>query len=407
MFEHIEIYTGDPILSLMERYVADERKDKINLSIGLYSDENGDVPILASVRQAREALSQQSEKASFYLPMSGSPVYCQAVQELIFGTLGMSGQEGSRIATIQTLGGSGALKIGADFLKKWFPKATVWVSDPTWENHYTLFGGAGFSVYKYPYFNPLNGEVNIDGMLAYLDGLSIHSVVLLHPCCHNPTGADLTPEQWDMVVTIIREKQLIPFLDMAYYGLGQGVTEDLYVIQALLQSGVSFLLSTSFSKIFSLYGERIGALSVVCTNAEEAGRVLGQLKAMVRKNYSSPPAHGADLLQEVLTNSQRKLTWLAELAAMRQRIRKMRERLYDLLLERGGVAERYDFLLNQQGLFSYTNLSLAQVDELREKYGIYLVENGRMCIGGLNEQNIEQVAEALLAVDLVEELHLL
>lgn len=406
MFEHIDMYLGDPILSLMERYLQDEREEKVNLSIGLYYDEDGQVPMLETVRQAKEIVHGKGEQKALYLPMSGSPAYCEQVQQLIFPMFSELEHGKNRIATIQTLGGSGALKVGADFLKRWFPESTVRVSDPTWENHITLFEGAGFPVYMYPYLNAQNGDVNIAGMLSNLDSLPPQTVVLLHPCCHNPTGADLTPLEWDAVIAILQRRQLIPFLDMAYYGLGQGLMEDLYVVKALFDSGIRFLLSTSFSKIFSLYGERVGALSVVCTNADEASRVLGQLKATVRRNYSSPPMHGALLVQTVLGDAQLRTQWLGELRSMRQRMRAMREKLYQRILKGGGTAERYAFLLNQQGMFSYTNFSARQVDELRREFGIYLIASGRMCIAGLNDGNVQLVADAMLAVEQVHNMEL-
>lgn len=405
MFEHIESYHGDPILSLMEEYQRDTRDEKVNLSIGLYYDQAGKIPYLDAVRQASSRLKAREEQTPLYLPMSGSAIYCRRVQELIFGDDPEWLAHGN-MATIQTLGGSGALKVGADFLKRWFPQATVWVSDPTWENHITLFEGAGFHVQKYPYFNALDGQVNIAGMMQFISHLSPGSIVLLHPCCHNPTGADLTMAHWDALIAILKDRKLIPFLDMAYHGLAQGFHDDLYAVHAMAKAGITYLLSTSFSKIFSLYGERVGALSVVCGTAEEAARVLGQLKATVRKNYSSPPIYGASLITEVLGDPQLKAMWLAELEQMRLRMRHMREKLYGSLLAAGAAPSRYQFLLNQQGMFSYTGFSAAQVERLRTEYAVYLIASGRICVAGLNDNNLAKVAQAMLAVEQVHDLHL-
>lgn len=397
MFERIEPYAGDPILTLMENFGLDSRENKVNLSIGLYYDNEGNVPFLESVVLAKKNLDSRGTKPSLYLPMSGAPAYCKQVKNLLFGSDSSALHEG-RISTIQTLGGSGALKIGADFLKRWFSDVTVWVSNPTWENHIAIFEGAGLAVNKYPYYDPHTGGVDFEAMIDCLRALPDRDVVLLHPCCHNPTGADLTTVQWDKVIEVVKERNLIPFLDMAYQGFGDGFTQDLYAVSAMEKSGVSFLLSNSFSKIFSLYGERTGALSVVCHSKDEAERVLGQLKATVRRSYSSPPAYGATLITEVLQNEELKSLWLKELENMRLRMKDMRQSLFNVLIQQGADERRYQFLLDQKGMFSYTGFSESQVEKLREDFGIYIVRSGRLCISGLNESNLQDVAKAILSV---------
>ncbi|MGP9420549.1 amino acid aminotransferase [Ewingella sp. AOP9-I1-14] len=396
MFQHVDAYAGDPILSLMDSFKNDPREKKVNLSIGLYYDEQGIIPQLPSVAAAEEWLNAQPQAASVYLPMDGLPAYRSAIQTLLFGAEHPVLKEG-RIATIQTVGGSGALKVGADFLKTYFPNSEVWVSDPTWDNHVAIFSGAGFKVHTYPYFDPKSLGVDFAGMLETLKTLPAQSIVLLHPCCHNPTGSDLTPAQWDQVIEIAKQRDLIPFLDIAYQGYGAGIDEDVYAIREMAAAGVTCFVSNSFSKIFSLYGERVGGLSVVCENAESAGRVLGQLKATVRRNYSSPPNFGAQVVAKVLNDSQLKAQWLSEVENMRARILEMRQTLVNSL--KVSLPNRnFDYLLQQRGMFSYTGFSVAQVDRLREEFGVYLIASGRVCMAGLNHHNVKQVAEAFAAV---------
>ena len=396
MFQHVDAYAGDPILSLMDSFKNDPREKKVNLSIGLYYDEQGIIPQLPSVAAAEEWLNAQPQAASVYLPMDGLPAYRSAIQTLLFGAEHPALKEG-RIATIQTVGGSGALKVGADFLKTYFPNSEVWVSDPTWDNHVAIFSGAGFKVHTYPYFDPKSLGVDFAGMLETLKSLPAQSIVLLHPCCHNPTGSDLTPAQWDQVIEIAKQRDLIPFLDIAYQGYGAGIDEDVYAIREMAAAGVTCFVSNSFSKIFSLYGERVGGLSVVCENAESAGRVLGQLKATVRRNYSSPPNFGAQVVAKVLNDTQLKAQWLSEVENMRARILEMRQTLVNSL--KVSVPNRnFDYLLQQRGMFSYTGFSVAQVDRLREEFGVYLIASGRVCMAGLNHHNVKQVAEAFAAV---------
>ncbi|UDQ79957.1 aspartate/tyrosine/aromatic aminotransferase [Erwinia rhapontici] len=396
MFQNVDAYAGDPILSLMETFKQDNRAHKVNLSIGLYYDAQGVIPQMKAVAAAEALLNAQPQSASLYLPMEGLPPYRSAVAPLLFGAEHPVLKAG-RIATIQTLGGSGALKVGADFLKYYFPNSQVWVSDPTWENHIAIFAGAGFTVNTYPWYDNESNGVKFAALLEKLNTLPAQSIVLLHPCCHNPTGADLTNAQWDEVTAVLKARELIPFLDIAYQGFGAGMEDDAYAIRAIAAAGLPALVSNSFSKIFSLYGERVGGLSIVCDDADEAARVLGQLKATVRRNYSSPPNFGAQVVSCVLNNPELKASWLAEVEAMRVRILEMRQALVEgLTLAVPG--KNFDYLLKQRGMFSYTGLSAAQVDRLRNEFGVYLIASGRICIAGLNHNNVRQVAEAMAAV---------
>ena len=397
MLSHVTPYPGDPILSLMETFMADSRADKVNLSIGLYYDDAGKIPTLACVQQAEKNRYKAANEPCLYLPMEGSLPFRQAVQKLIFGAEHPAIVE-QRIATIQALGGSGALMIGADFLKHYFPNAKVWVSNPTWENHNAIFGGAGFEVGHYPYFDPKTGALDFEGMLQTLASLPKNDIVLLHPCCHNPTGIDLTTAQWDEVIALLEKHQLIPFFDMAYQGFGDSMARDAYVITELAKRpAVTFLVSNSFSKTFSLYGERVGGLSLVCQNAETATRVLGQLKATVRRNYSSPAKYGAQLVSQVLNDVTLNQQWLSEVETMRSRIESMRQNLHQQL-ESLAPEKSFDFIIEQKGMFSYTGFNQQQVDELRDTHGIYLIASGRMCLAGLNLSNIDKVAQAFAAL---------
>nr|WP_207191254.1 amino acid aminotransferase [Klebsiella aerogenes] len=396
VFQKVDAYAGDPILSLMERFKEDPRSDKVNLSIGLYYNEDGIIPQLQAVADAEARLNAQPHGASLYLPMEGLNSYRHAIAPLLFGADHPVLKQ-NRVASIQTLGGSGALKVGADFLKRYFPQSRVWVSDPTWENHIAIFEGAGFEVSTYPWFDDETNGVRFEAFLAKLQTLPERDIVLLHPCCHNPTGADLSNAQWDEVVKVLKARNLIPFLDIAYQGFGAGMEDDAYAIRAIASAGLPMLVSNSFSKIFSLYGERVGGLSIVCDDAETAGRVLGQLKATVRRNYSSPPNFGAQVVAAVLNDPALKASWLAEVEAMRTRILVMRQTLVDALKE-AVPGKNFDYLLKQRGMFSYTGLSAAQVERLREEFGVYLIASGRMCVAGLNSRNVQRVAQAFAVV---------
>ena len=346
--------------------------------------------------QKAEAARAAKPVARPYLPMEGAANYRDAVPTRLFGAAHEAVKAG-RIATIQTIGGSGALKVGADLLKRYFPGSEVWVSSPTWDNHRSIFEGAGFTVHDYPYYDAATGGVRFDDMLATLKTLPARSVVLLHPCCHNPTGIDLSKEQWQAVIKLVAERELIPFLDIAYQGFGDSLDDDAYAIRAMADAGVSFFVSNSFSKNLSFYGERCGGLSVVCKDAEEAGRVLGQMKFTVRRNYSSPPTHGGQIAAAVMNDAALYEEWVGEVGEMRERIKEMRQKLYDVLTAKVPGRD-FSYFLKQRGMFSYTGLNPAQVDRLREEFGVYLVRSGRMCVAGLNRRNVEYVADAMAAV---------
>lgn len=395
MFDHVQAYAGDPILSLNESFQQDPRADKVNLSIGIYFDGDGRLPVLEAVRKV-EVNTMLGTPVKPYLPMAGIPVFRKGVQNLVFGVGSRVVEEG-RVATLQSLGGSGALKVGADFLKRYHPHSQVWISDPSWENHRVVFEGAGFRVNTYPYYDGESGGLRFDDMLSAIGQLPPQSIVLLHACCHNPTGVDLTQAQWSKLIPVLKDRELIPFVDMAYQGFGASLDEDAYAVRSLAEAGVTFLVANSFSKNFSLYGERCGGLSVVCKNRDEADRVLGQLTCTVRANYSNPPTHGASIISQVLESDELRGEWEGELRLMRDRIRAMRHALHDGLegLVDEAVRKRY---IEQRGMFTYTGLTAEQVDLLREQYGVYLVRSGRMCVAGLNERNVATVASAIVAV---------
>ncbi|MGO4394481.1 aromatic amino acid transaminase [Variovorax sp. M-6] len=396
MFSHVPPYEGDPILSLMEAFQTDPRQHKVSLSIGVYFDDEGRLPVLPSVRQAETALLQEIGPRP-YLPIEGMADYRSAVQRLLFGA-GHEAVTSGRIATLQTPGGSGALKVGADFLRRYFPEAGIWISDPTWDNHRAIFEGAGLAVHTYPYYDPASGGLSFDRMLASLDALPRHSIVLLHASCHNPTGVDLSQAQWEALIPVLRERELIPFVDIAYQGFGDGLDEDAFALRALAEAGIQFFAASSFSKNFSMYGERCGGLSVVCSDRAAADTVLGQLKATVRRNYSTPPTHGARVIARVLNDPALFALWTEETAAMRKRIRAMRERLLAVLDEKFQGRRDFGYLVTQRGMFSYTGLSEAQVARLRDEHAIYLVRSGRMCLSGLTTGNVDHVATSMAAV---------
>ena len=395
VFEHLEPYAGDPILSLNEAFQADPRPDKVNLSIGIYFDDAGRIPVLGCVREAEAQMLAESGPKP-YLPIEGSAAARSAVQALLFGPQHEAVTSG-RIATLQTIGSSGGLKVGADFIKRWFPGAAVWVSDPTWDNHRAMFEGAGVAVHTYPYYDAATGGLRLDAMLDALSTLPQRSIVLLHACCHNPTGVDLGRDQWERLIPLLKERELLPYLDLAYQGYGDGIAEDAFAVRALASSGLSFFVANSFSKSMSVYGERAGALSVVCADRGEAELVLGQLKATVRRNYSSPAIHAAGIVSRVLTDPGLRAAWETDVAAMRERILGMRRSLHAVVSAKKPGRD-FGYFLSQRGMFSYTGLSAAQVDRLREEFGVYLVRSGRMCVAGLNSGNVERTATAMAAV---------
>ncbi|UZA43159.1 aspartate/tyrosine/aromatic aminotransferase [Moraxella bovis] len=396
MFEHVTPYAGDPILGLMDKFAGDPRGDiKVNLGVGVYYTEDGKLPVLECVKTAEGRIASPPRPRG-YLPMDGLAGYKKACQELLFGKDSQVVKDG-RVATIATLGGSGALKVGADFIHEWFPNAKCYVSDPTWGNHISIFEGAGLEVGKYPYYDGATIGVKFDEMCAFLNTLNENDVVLLHPCCHNPTGVDLSNEQWDSVLDIIKDKKLIPFMDIAYQGFGDDMDGDAYAIRLAVEKGLSVFVSNSFSKNLSLYGERVGGLSVVAPTKEEADVVLGQLKFTVRRIYSSPPSHGNAVVDTVMNDDELFNQWVGEVYEMRDRIRQMRQKLQDVLTEK--LPERdFSYFTKQRGMFSFTGLTTPQVIRLRDEFAIYMVENGRMCIAGLNNANVEYVANSMAEV---------
>ncbi len=394
-FASVETVPGDPILGLTEAYNADTRPGKVNLGVGIYYDEQGRIPLLESVRIVEQALAAQA-RARGYLPIDGLPAYTLATQKLLFGAQSTALDAG-RVATSQTVGGSGALRIGADFLKRVLPRAKIAISSPSWENHRVVFAAAGFEVSDYRYYDPATHGLDFPGMLADLAALEPGTVVLLHACCHNPTGVDLTAEQWKQVVELVKDRQLLPFIDMAYQGFDQGTDADATAVRLFADSGVgSFLVASSYSKSFSLYGERVGALSVVAADREEAKRVQSQIKRTIRSNYSSPSTHGGALVAGVLGSDELRAQWESELGGMRERIHALRAGLVSKLAALG--APEFGFIQQQAGMFSYSGLTTAQVDRLREEYAIYAIGTGRICVAALSSQNLDKVAEAVYAV---------
>ena len=395
LFTAVEMAPRDPILGLNEQFNADSNPAKVNLGVGVYYDDQGKLPLLQCVQIAEKAM-MEAPKPRGYLPMDGVAAYDAAVKILVFGADSEPVKSG-RVATAQGIGGTGGLKIGADFLKKLSPNAKVLISDPSWENHRALFAQAGFTVESYPYYDAANRGVNFEGMLAALDAAAAETIVVLHACCHNPTGYDITSAQWDQVIATVKTRQLTAFLDMAYQGFGQGIQEDGAVIGKCVAAGLSFFVSTSFSKSFSLYGERVGALSVLCESKEEADRVLSQMKVVIRTNYSTPQIHGATVVANVLNNPELRALWEKELGEMRVRIKAMRQKLVDGL-KAAGVKEDMSFITTQIGMFSYSGLSKDQMVRLRNEFGVYGTDTGRMCVAALNSQNIAHVCASIAKV---------
>jgi len=395
MFEHITPYAGDPIFALVDAFNRDERAHKVNLSIGIYFDEQGRLPVLPSVQEAeRRILAEGGPKP--YLPMEGEAACRAQVQHLLLGAGHPALTEG-RVATIQTVGSSGGLKVGADFLRTWLPDSAVWVSDPTWDNHRSMFEGSGFAVHTYPYYDSQTRGLRFAEMLARLRSLPPRSIVLLHACCHNPTGVDLSAAQWDVLIPVLRERQLLPYLDLAYQGFGDGIDEDAHSVRALAASGLTCFVANSFSKSMSVYGERCGALSAVCATPAEADLVMGQLRYTVRRIYSSPAIHAARLVAHVLGDADLRARWQDELAQMRQRMVAVRSALHEQLSALRPDRD-FGFLLSQRGMFSYTGLSAGQLDRLREEHAVYLIRSGRLCVAGLTQANVARVARALSEV---------
>ena len=395
LFSAVEMAPRDPILGLNEAFNADTRTSKVNLGVGVYCNEEGRIPLLRAVVEA-ETIRVAQHASRGYLPIDGIAAYDQAVQKLLFGAESPLLAAG-RVITTQSVGGTGALKIGADFLKQLQPGAVVAISDPSWENHRALFETAGFPVQNYRYYDAASHDVNRAGMLEDLNALPTGSIVVLHACCHNPTGVDLTPADWQNVLDVVKAKGLIPFLDMAYQGFGDGIDEDAAAVRLFADSGLSLFVSSSFSKSFSLYGERVGALSIITESKEESARVLSQVKRVIRTNYSNPPTHGATIAAAVLNSPELRAMWEEELAEMRLRIRGMRLQMVELLSKKA-PGHDFSFVARQRGMFSYSGLTVEQVTRLRTEFGIYALDTGRICVASLNQRNIEAVTDAIVQV---------
>lgn len=395
IFAAVEMAPRDPILGLNEAFNADTRSTKVNLGVGVYFTDEGKIPLLGAVKAAEKA-RLEAAPARGYQPIEGAAAYNNAVAALLFGNDSPLLANGQTL-TVEALGGTGALKVGADYLKRLLPNATVYISDPSWENHRALFEAAGFPVNNYAYYDASTRGVNFEGMLADLRKMPAQSIVVLHACCHNPTGADLTASQWEQVVAAVKERNLVAFMDMAYQGFADGIKEDAVALDLFAASGLQFLVSSSFSKSFSLYGERVGALTIVAASKDEASRVLSQVKRVVRTNYSNPPTHGGAIVAAVLASPELRKQWEEELAGMRLRIREMRKGLVEKLAARG-VKQDFSFVLKQRGMFSYTGLSAEQVERMKTEFGVYAVSTGRVCIAALNSKNIDYVADAIASV---------
>ncbi len=395
LFESVELAPRDPILGLNEQYNADPRAGKVNLGVGVYYDDQGRIPLLKAVHKAEVARVEAAAPRG-YLPIEGIGAYNKGAQRLLLGE-GHPLLDSGRVLTAQALGGTGALKIGADFLKWLKPSAKVVISNPSWENHRALFERAGFPVETYPYYDAETHGLDFQGMIDNLSQQPAGTIVILHACCHNPTGVDPTFEQWKQIAQVVKQRELVPFLDIAYQGFGEGLEEDAAVVRHFAGQDITMLVSSSFSKSFSLYGERVGALTLICSSSEESERVLSQLKRVIRTNYSNPPTHGGTIVSMVLNTPELFDLWTQELAEMRGRIRSMREQLVEKL-KAHGVTRNFDFVLAQRGMFSYSGLSKEQVDALREEHGVYAVSSGRICVAALNSGNIDHVAKSIAAV---------
>jgi aromatic-amino-acid transaminase len=394
LFAAVEMAPRDPILGLNEAYNADPNPNKVNLGVGVYFGDDGKIPLLGAVKTAEKA-RLETQPPRGYQPIEGIPAYNNAVQNLLFGKDSALLAAG-RAITCECLGGTGALKVGADYLKRLLPDAKVYISDPSWENHRALFEGAGFTVENYVYYDPATRGVDFAGMKAALAAMPAKSIVVLHACCHNPTGADLSADQWKEVVAAVKERDLVAFIDMAYQGFADGIKPDAIALDLFAASGLQFVVSSSFSKSFSLYGERVGALTIVTSGKEESARVLSQVKRVIRTNYSNPPTHGGAVVAAVLSSPELRQQWEDELAGMRDRIRAMRNSLVDKLTAAGATG--FDFIKVQRGMFSYTGLTAAQVERLKTEFGIYAVSTGRICVAALNTRNIDYVAKAIATV---------
>lgn len=394
-FSEIPLAPADPILGLTEAFQSDKNPAKVNLGVGVYQDENGKVPVLAVVREAERRWYEKEDSKS-YLPIDGVPSYKAEVQKLLFGEGSGLVAEG-RVVTAQAMGGTGALKLGADLLRRFLPESGLWLSSPSWENHRALFEAAGFAVKDYPYYDAKSQSVDFSAMRAALTNLPARSIVVLHACCHNPTGVDLDATQWDEVVAIAKEKSLVPFVDFAYQGFGEGLLEDAVAVRAFAKAELPFVISSSFSKSFSLYRERVGAISLVTSGADESKRVTSQLKRVIRTNYSNPSSHGAQVAALILSEPELRSRWEGELGEMRERIRRMRG-LFVKSLAAKGVSRDFSFIEKQRGMFSYSGIDLERVRRLRSEFGLYIVDSGRICVAAMNDKNLDYITSSIATV---------
>jgi aromatic-amino-acid transaminase len=395
LLAHVEMAPRDPILGVTEAFVADKNPKKVNLGVGIYYDDTGKVPVLECVRRAERDMAEKSAPRA-YLPIDGLAAYDKAIQTLVFGADSPALKD-NRVTTVQTLGGTGGLKVGADFLRRTAPDAQIWISDPSWENHRAIFENAGFTVNTYPYYDAQTHGVKFPAMLDGIKALPAGSIVLLHACCHNPTGVDLAPDQWAAVIDTVNQRGLVPFLDIAYQGFGDGLDPDAVAVRMFAKAGGPALVSNSFSKTFSLYGERVGGLSVVAGNSDQAARTLSQIKRLVRSNYSNPPTHGGQIVATVLNTPEMRAQWEKELGVMRERIREVRQRLVEKLRAQAPKHD-FSFVTRQRGMFSYSGLSKEAVTRLREEYSVYAIDTGRICVAAINSKNIDYVADAISKV---------
>ncbi|WP_028357870.1 aromatic amino acid transaminase [Brackiella oedipodis] len=395
LFSHVEMAPRDPILGLNEQFAADTRNNKVNLGVGVYSDDNGQIPVLKAVQEAEKQLAAE-RKPYAYLPIDGLKTYNEAAQKLLLGEKSPA-RQAKRAITVEALGGTGALKVGADFLRIAKPNSTVYISDPSWANHRGIFERSGFKVETYPYYDPETHGIKFDALKAFLNNLQADSIVVLHACCHNPTGVDLSKEQWQEIAQIVKDKQLVPFLDIAYQGFGEGLDQDNTAVKIFDEAGLDALISSSFSKSFSFYGQRVGALTVLTDSRETAQKVLSQIKIVIRSNYSNPPIFGAAIVAKVLNTPELYQMWEEELAQMRDRIKKMRNELVEGI-KKVGAQQNFDYVKEQRGMFSFSGLTPEQVNKLINDYGIYAVKSGRICVAALNSSNIDYVAQSIAAV---------
>lgn len=395
MFESLKPVGMDPILGLMAAFRADTRTTKIDLGVGVYQDDRGRTPVMASVKEA-EAQLMELETTKSYQGIAGDPEYNQRILQLLFGAEHSILNSG-RIKTIQAPGGSGALRVGAEVIQRARPDAKLWVGVPTWPNHIPLLGSAGFEIVEYPYYNRDSHQIDVDGMMDTLRQVPAGDMVLLHGCCHNPTGADLTNKQWDMIADLAVERGFIPFIDTAYQGLGDGLDEDAYAVRMMADRLPELVIASSCSKNFGLYRERTGSITFIAETSEQADIVASQAMSIARQIYSMPPAHGALLVSLILGDQQLRANWEAELTEVRTRIQSMRSLLADNI-QKNAAGIDFSHIKQQKGMFSFLGVSTAQLDQLREEFGIYIVSSSRVNLAGINSRNIDYLSESIISV---------